>query len=102
MLCKSRSRSRLKRLLPIYTQIATRFASYMILLGMAAKGVIGEVVIWKDSRSFFYKRLNRRRKSHWSRLLEMQLVMNCLIDREGLDQEMVPCVKIHEVEDDRG
>ncbi|KAF9594728.1 hypothetical protein IFM89_034711 [Coptis chinensis] len=30
----------------------------------------------------------------------MQLVMNCLIDREGLDQEMVPCVKIHEVEDD--
>ncbi|KAG0449699.1 hypothetical protein HPP92_027131 [Vanilla planifolia] len=32
---------------------------------MAAKGVVREVVDWKSSRTFFYKRLNRR-VSEWS------------------------------------
>lgn len=54
-------RSRERQLLPVYTQIATKFAElHDTSLRMAAKGVIKEVVDWKDSRSFFYKRLKRR------------------------------------------
>ncbi|KAF5178012.1 Acetyl-coa carboxylase [Thalictrum thalictroides] len=58
---KVQIRSREKQLLPVYTQIATRFAElHDTSLRMASKGVIKEVVDWKNSRSFFYKRLNRR------------------------------------------
>ncbi|XP_058096705.1 acetyl-CoA carboxylase 1-like [Magnolia sinica] len=54
-------RSREKQLLPVYTQIATKFAElHDTSLRMAAKGVIRQVVDWGSSRSFFYKRLNRR------------------------------------------
>ncbi|KAK9110639.1 hypothetical protein Sjap_018699 [Stephania japonica] len=54
-------KSREKQLLPVYTQIATRFAElHDSSFRMAAKGVIREVVEWGSSRSFFYKRLNRR------------------------------------------
>nr|ASZ00196.1 acetyl-CoA carboxylase 1 [California macrophylla] len=54
-------RSREKQLLPVYTQIATRFAElHDTSLRMAAKGVIKEVVDWAKSRSFFYRRLRRR------------------------------------------
>ncbi|CAH9078511.1 unnamed protein product [Cuscuta europaea] len=54
-------RSREKLLLPIYTQIATKFAElHDTSLRMAAKGVIREVVDWEGSRFFFYKRLLRR------------------------------------------
>ncbi|VFQ86721.1 unnamed protein product [Cuscuta campestris] len=54
-------RSREKQLLPIYIQIATKFAElHDTSLRMAAKGVIREVVDWKSSRFFFYKRLLRR------------------------------------------
>nr|ASZ00203.1 acetyl-CoA carboxylase 1 [Pelargonium cotyledonis] len=54
-------RSREKQLLPVYTQIATKFAElHDTSLRMAAKGVIKEVVDWDKSRSFFYKRLRRR------------------------------------------
>ncbi|RZC49276.1 hypothetical protein C5167_017697 [Papaver somniferum] len=54
-------RSREKQILPVYTQIATRFAElHDTSYRMAAKGVIKEVVDWSNSRSFFYKRLNRR------------------------------------------
>ncbi|KAK9134330.1 hypothetical protein Syun_013660 [Stephania yunnanensis] len=54
-------KSREKQLLPVYTQIATRFAElHDTSFRMAAKGVIREVVEWRSSRSFFYKRLNRR------------------------------------------
>ncbi|XVF64733.1 hypothetical protein PTKIN_Ptkin09bG0191000 [Pterospermum kingtungense] len=54
-------RSREKQLLPVYTQIATKFAElHDTSLRMAAKGVIKEVVDWDRSRSFFYKRLLRR------------------------------------------
>lgn len=50
-----------KKLLPIYTQIATKFAElHDTSLRMAAKGVIKEVVDWPISRCFFYKRLHRR------------------------------------------
>ncbi|XP_072977660.1 acetyl-CoA carboxylase 1-like isoform X1 [Typha angustifolia] len=53
--------SREKQLLPIYTQIAIRFAElHDTSQRMAAKGVIRKVVDWSDSRLFFYKRLNRR------------------------------------------
>lgn len=53
--------SREKQLLPVYTQIATRFAElHDTSLRMAAKGVIKKVVDWESSRSFFYKRLHRR------------------------------------------
>ncbi|KAH7656259.1 acetyl-CoA carboxylase / biotin carboxylase protein [Dioscorea alata] len=54
-------KAREKQLLPLYTQIATRFAElHDTSLRMASKQVIKQVVDWKDSRSFFYKRLNRR------------------------------------------
>lgn len=54
-------KAREKQLLPIYTQIATKFAElHDTSLRMAAKGVIKEVVDWKNSRFFFYKRLLRR------------------------------------------
>ncbi|MBA0566424.1 hypothetical protein Golob_011244, partial [Gossypium lobatum] len=50
-----------KQLLPVYTQIATKFAElHDTSLRMAAKGVIKEVVDWDRSRSFFYRRLRRR------------------------------------------
>jgi acetyl-CoA carboxylase/biotin carboxylase 1 len=53
--------ARTKQLLPIYTQIAIRFAElHDTSLRMAAKGVIKKVVDWEESRSFFYKRLRRR------------------------------------------
>ncbi|KAA8538039.1 hypothetical protein F0562_027381 [Nyssa sinensis] len=54
-------KAREKQLLPVYTQIATKFAElHDTALRMAAKGVIREVVDWAESRSFFYKRLRRR------------------------------------------
>ncbi|KAG8660405.1 hypothetical protein MANES_02G155501v8 [Manihot esculenta] len=54
-------KSREKQLLPVYTQIATRFAElHDSSLRMAAKGVIREVVDWGRSRVYFYKRLRRR------------------------------------------
>nr|GMC52546.1 acetyl-CoA carboxylase 1-like [Ipomoea batatas] len=54
-------KAREKQLLPIYTQIATKFAElHDTSLRMAAKGVIKEVVDWENSRFFFYKRLLRR------------------------------------------
>ncbi|PRQ21506.1 putative ligase [Rosa chinensis] len=54
-------RSREKQLLPVYTQIATKFAElHDTSLRMAAKGVIRGVLEWASSRSFFYKRLRRR------------------------------------------
>lgn len=54
-------RTREKQLLPLYTQIATKFAElHDTSLRMAAKGVIREVVDWANSRPFFYQRLRRR------------------------------------------
>ncbi|KAJ7959050.1 Acetyl CoA carboxylase [Quillaja saponaria] len=54
-------KTRQKQLLPLYTQIATRFAElHDTSLRMAAKGVVEEVVDWGNSRCFFYKRLHRR------------------------------------------
>ncbi|XP_023877814.1 acetyl-CoA carboxylase 1 [Quercus suber] len=53
--------TREKQLLPVYTQIATKFAElHDTSLRMAAKQVIREVVDWANSRSFFYRRLRRR------------------------------------------
>ncbi|KAL5982106.1 acetyl-coenzyme-A carboxylase [Asimina triloba] len=58
---QQRISSREKHLLPVYTQIATKFAElHDTSLRMAAKGVIKQVVNWESSRSFFYKRLHRR------------------------------------------
>ncbi|ONK64464.1 uncharacterized protein A4U43_C07F26320 [Asparagus officinalis] len=58
---QKRIRSREKQLLPVYTQIATRFAElHDTSLRMKAKGVVNEVVDWENSRYFFYKRLQRR------------------------------------------
>ncbi|KAL5230766.1 hypothetical protein ABZP36_029542 [Zizania latifolia] len=52
---------RMKQLMPIYTQVATRFAELHDTSDrMAAKGVIGKVVDWEESRAFFYRRLRRR------------------------------------------
>ncbi|CAL1390379.1 unnamed protein product [Linum trigynum] len=54
-------KDREKQLLPVYTQLATKFAElHDSSLRMAAKGVIREVVEWGWSRSYFYKRLRRR------------------------------------------
>ncbi|KAG2549530.1 hypothetical protein PVAP13_9KG357200 [Panicum virgatum] len=52
---------RMKHLMPVYTQVATRFAElHDTSARMAAKGVIGKVVDWEESRAFFYGRLRRR------------------------------------------
>ncbi|OIT39824.1 PREDICTED: acetyl-CoA carboxylase 1-like [Nicotiana attenuata] len=54
-------KTREKQLLPVYTQIATKFAElHDTSFRMAAKGVVREVVNWGSSRSFFYRRLRRR------------------------------------------
>ncbi|XP_052188195.1 acetyl-CoA carboxylase 1-like [Diospyros lotus] len=54
-------KAREKQLLPVYIQIATKFAElHDTSLRMKAKGVIREVVDWSNCRSFFYKRLLRR------------------------------------------
>lgn len=54
-------KSRERQLLPVYTQIATKFAElHDTSFRMAAKGVVKKVVDWTKSRSFFYKRLRRR------------------------------------------
>uniref|UniRef100_A0A0E0B9J6 Uncharacterized protein n=1 Tax=Oryza glumipatula TaxID=40148 RepID=A0A0E0B9J6_9ORYZ len=53
--------ARMEQLMPIYTQVATRFAElHDASARMAAKGVISKVVDWEDSRAFFYRRLRRR------------------------------------------
>ncbi|CAL5202887.1 unnamed protein product [Lathyrus oleraceus] len=58
-------RFREKQLLPLYTQIATKFAElHDTSLRMAAKGVIREVLDWRNSRSVFYRRLHRRIGEH--------------------------------------
>ncbi|XP_028757445.1 acetyl-CoA carboxylase 1-like [Neltuma alba] len=57
--------SREKQLLPVYTQIATKFAElHDTPLRMAAKGEIREVLDWRKSRSFFCQRLRRRIGEH--------------------------------------
>ncbi|KAJ8762670.1 hypothetical protein K2173_011150 [Erythroxylum novogranatense] len=54
-------KAREKQLLPVYIQIATKFAElHDSSLRMAAKGVIKEVVDWGRSRTYFYRRLCRR------------------------------------------
>ncbi|KAJ7965672.1 Acetyl CoA carboxylase [Quillaja saponaria] len=54
-------KTRQKQLLPLYTQIATRFAElHDTSLRMAAKGAVKEVVDWGSSRCFFFRRLHRR------------------------------------------
>jgi acetyl-CoA carboxylase / biotin carboxylase 1 len=54
-----------KQLLPLYTQIAIKFVElHDTSLRMAAKGVIKEVIDWRNSRSFFYRRLHRRIGEH--------------------------------------
>lgn len=53
--------AREKELLPIYTQLATRFAELHDTPGrMLAKDVIQGVVEWESAREFFYWRLHRR------------------------------------------
>ncbi|KAL1223719.1 Acetyl-CoA carboxylase 1 [Cardamine amara subsp. amara] len=60
-LLQQQIKARVKLLLPVYIQIATKFAElHDTSMRMAAKGVIKSVVEWGGSRSFFYKKLNRR------------------------------------------
>jgi acetyl-CoA carboxylase/biotin carboxylase 1 len=60
-LLQKQIKTREKQLLPVYTQIATKFAElHDTSMRMAAKGVIKSVVEWSGSRSFFYKKLYRR------------------------------------------
>jgi len=60
-LLQQQIKAREKLLLPVYIQIATKFAElHDTSMRMAAKGVIKSVVEWSGSRSFFYKKLNRR------------------------------------------
>lgn len=65
-------KAREKQLLPIYTQMATKFTQlHDASLRMKAKGVIKEVLDWKNCRFFFYKRLNRR-VSEWLLIKEVK------------------------------
>lgn len=58
---RQRVRAREKQLLPLYTQVATKFAElHDTSYRMAAKGIIRRVVEWRSCRSFFYRRLRRR------------------------------------------
>ncbi|KAJ3673764.1 hypothetical protein LUZ60_005756 [Juncus effusus] len=58
---RKKIRKREKQLVPLYNQIATKFAElHDSSLRMEAKGVIKKVVDWEESRAFFYKRLKRR------------------------------------------
>nr|CAC19875.1 acetyl-CoA carboxylase [Brassica napus] len=60
-LIKQQIKARKKQLLPLYIQIATKFADlHDTSMRMAAKGVIKCVVDWSGSRSFFYRKLIRR------------------------------------------
>ncbi|EOA39468.1 hypothetical protein CARUB_v10008063mg [Capsella rubella] len=60
-LLQKQIKTREKQLLPVYIQIATKFAElHDTSMRMAAKGVIKSVVEWSGSRSFFYKKLYRR------------------------------------------
>ncbi|XP_010513439.2 PREDICTED: acetyl-CoA carboxylase 1-like [Camelina sativa] len=60
-LLQQQIKTREKQLLPVYIQIATKFAQlHDTSMRMAAKGVIKSVVEWSGSRSFFYKKLYRR------------------------------------------
>ena len=54
-------------LLPAYQQVAVSFAELHDTPGrMKEKGVISDVVDWKNARSFFYNRLKRRLVEHVS------------------------------------
>jgi len=65
ILCSNRLDSARNNFLPLYTQIATKFAElHDTSLRMAAKGVIKEVLDWRNSRSVFYRRLHRRIGEH--------------------------------------
>ncbi|XP_078444869.1 acetyl-CoA carboxylase 1-like [Wolffia australiana] len=58
---RRRMREREKKLAPVYTQVATKFAElHDTSFRMKAKGVVKEVVEWRHCRGFFYKRLRRR------------------------------------------
>ncbi|KAG2305142.1 hypothetical protein Bca52824_033793 [Brassica carinata] len=60
-LIKQQINARKKQLLPLYIQIATKFADlHDTSMRMAAKGVIKSVVEWSGSRWFFYRKLVRR------------------------------------------
>lgn len=53
--------AREKLLLPVYKQVAIRFAElHDTSTRLEAKGIIKKVVDWSDARSYFYKRLKRR------------------------------------------
>ncbi|KAH7276946.1 hypothetical protein KP509_39G027900 [Ceratopteris richardii] len=53
--------AREKILLPVYKQVAIRFAElHDTAARLEAKGVIKKVVDWSNARSYFYKRLKRR------------------------------------------
>ncbi|OIV96706.1 hypothetical protein TanjilG_09248 [Lupinus angustifolius] len=71
-------KSREKQLLPVYTQIATKFAElHDTSFRMAAKGVVREVLDWGNSRAVFYRRLNRR--------IGEQTLINSVRDAAGGD-----------------
>ncbi|MCO5565015.1 hypothetical protein L7F22_018685 [Adiantum nelumboides] len=53
--------AREKSLLPVYKQVAIRFAElHDTATRLEAKGIIKKVVEWSDARFYFYKRLKRR------------------------------------------
>ncbi|KAJ4767613.1 Acetyl-CoA carboxylase [Rhynchospora pubera] len=58
---KKKITKRAKQLMPLYTQIALKFAElHDNSTRMEAEGSIKKVVAWDVSRAFFYKRLKRR------------------------------------------
>ncbi|KAJ4731697.1 Acetyl-CoA carboxylase [Rhynchospora pubera] len=58
---KKKITERAKQLIPLYTQIALKFAElHDNSTRMEAEGSIKKVVAWDVSRAFFYKRLKRR------------------------------------------
>ena len=78
---RQRAKEREKQLLPVYTQVASKFAElHDTSYRMQAKGVIKKVVEWRNCRAFFCRRLRRR-------VAEAELVREVV--REGGGEEEI-------------
>merc|ERR1740117_19324 len=95
-------------LLPLYHTVATKFADLHDTPGrMTAKGVIKDVVPWKQARSRFYWRLRRRlvELDYTKRILKTGTTMtwqDALARLHGMvDQDLTPTYSERVIRDDR-
>ncbi|KAG9291426.1 hypothetical protein G9A89_021845 [Geosiphon pyriformis] len=85
---KTRLDARERELLPVYSQIALQFAELHDTPGrMKVKGAVRKVLEWKQSRRFFYWRVQRR--LHEEYMLKKLADANPLLTREQTRQHMI-------------